>query len=338
MVDWALPLEFSMSRASLTVALIVLSTAFTPAQVVDSVSTGSRARDSAAATRSDRPRFKSGVDLVSLDVCVRNRDGRPLAGLKTEDFLILENNVPQQIALFSAEGRVRLAVAVLVDNSGSMQGSRLERAKLAAAEFIGILQSDDLVEVMSFNERANLRYALGTDHEQARLSLNEISAGGITRLYEAALVALHRLEHAQRDHAGEYRNVIVLLSDGEDVGSRLTFGDVLENVRRSDVLVYTISLRTDEHDRLVAPPWQVAQLAHDTGGRAVAVRDLATLTQIYQDIGAELFHLYRLAYVPSTPVRDGSWRSVSVRVPTRDLVVRTRSGYYAPGRIREESR
>ena len=323
-------LHFSMRRAPLALALIVLSTASGHAQAVDSWSTSSRARGSAANAPAERPQFKSGVDLVPLDVCVRNRDGRPATGLKSEDFLILENNVPQRIALFSAEGRVRLAVALLVDNSASMTGLRLERARVAASEFLGILRSDDLVEVMSFNERANLRYPLGTDHEQARLLLHAISAGGLTRLYEAVLVALRRLERAQQGRTDEYRNVLILLSDGEDTGSRLTFDDVLEDARRSDVLVYTISLRTDEHNRVVAPLWQMARLAHETGGRAVAVRDLAGLTQIYQDIGVELLHLYRLAYVPSAPVRDGSWRSVSVRVPTKDLVIRTRSGYYAP--------
>jgi VWFA-related protein len=315
--------------ARLAVVVIFLGIASTHAQVVNSWSAGSRARGGAANAPAERPQFKSGVDLVSLDVCVRSRDGRPTSDLKPEDFLILENNIPQQIALFSTEGRVRLAVALLVDNSASMAGRRLERARVAAAEFLGILRSDDLVEVISFNERVNLGYPLGTDHEQAKLSLNAISAAGMTRLYEAVLVALRRLERAQHSRTDEYRNVMILLSDGEDTGSRLPFDDVLEDVRRSDVLVYTISLRTDEHDR-VAPVWQMARLAYDTGGQAVAVRDLAGLTQIYEDIGVELLHLYRLAYVPSTPVRDGSWRSVSVRVPTKDLVIRTRSGYYAP--------
>ena len=317
--------------ARLAVVVIFLGIASAHPQVVNSWSAGSRARGGAANAPAERPQFKSGIDLVSLDVCVKSRDGRPTTGLKPEDFLILENNIPQQIALFSAEGRVRLAVALLVDNSSSMAGPRLERARVAAAEFLnlGILRSDDLVEVISFNERANLGYPLGTDHEQAKLSLNAISAAGMTRLYEAVLVALRRLERAQQSRTVEYRNVMILLSDGEDTGSRLPFEDVLEDVRRSDVLVYTISLRTDEHDRVVAPLWQMARLAYDTGGRAVAVRDLAGLTQIYQDIGVELLHLYRLAYVPSTPVRDGSWRSVSVRVPRKDLVIRTRSGYYA---------
>jgi VWFA-related protein len=96
------------------------------------------------------------------------------------------------------------------------------------------------------------------------------------------------------------------------------------------VLVYTISLLTDEHDRAVAPRWQMAQLAHDTGGRAVAVRDPNGLSAIYQEIGLELLHLYRLGYVPSSGMRDGSWRTISVRVPRQDLVIHTRSGYYAP--------
>ena len=318
-----------VKRSHLAVALIVLGAATAYAQAVDSWSTGSRARSGANAP-AERPQFESGVDLVPLDVCVRNRDGRLTTDLKPEDFLILENNVPQEIVLFSAEGHIRLAVALLVDNSQSMAGPRLERARVAAADFMEILGSDDLVEVISFNERANLRYPLGTDREQAKLSLNAISAAGTTRLYEAVLVALRRLERAPRSRTVEFRNVMILLSDGEDTGSRLPFDDVLEDVRRSGVLVYTISLRTDAHDRVVAPRWQMAQLANDTGGRAVAVRDLANLTQIYQDIGAEIFHLYRVAYVPSAPVRDGSWRSVSVRVPTKDLVVRTRSGYYAP--------
>lgn len=317
-------------RAPFAFALSVLITASAHAQAVEPWSAGPGTRDSAANAPAGRPQFKSSVDLVSLDVCVRHRNGRPTAGLKPEDFLVLENNVPQQIVLFSAEGRSRLAVTLLVDNSYSMAGPRLERARFAAAAFIGILRPDDLVEVISFNERANLRHPLGTDHQQATLSLNEISAVGMTGLYEAALVALGRLERAHRSRTVEYRNVIVLLSDGEDTSSRLPFDDVLEDARRSGVLVYTISLRTDNHDRLVAPPWQMAQLANDTGGRAVAVRDLANLTKTYREIGAELLNLYRVGYVPSALVRDGSWRSVSVRVPAKDLVIRTRSGYYAP--------
>lgn len=94
--------------------------------------------------------------------------------------------------------------------------------------------------------------------------------------------------------------------------------------------MFPISLRTDEHDRTLPPLRELAQLAFQTGGRAVAVRDLAVLDAVYAGIAAELRHMYRLAYVPGTQIRDGRWRSVAVRVSNRDVRVRTRPGYYAP--------
>jgi Ca-activated chloride channel family protein len=318
-----------MWHTLLAVALIVVGTRSAHAQLVVSRSAPGHAQAPPTLLAS-WPRFKSGVDLVALDVCVKQRDGLPTTGLAPEDFLILENNIPQRIALFSAEGRVPLAVAVLIDSSHSMRGTRFERAKAAAAEFIEVLRPDDLVEVMAFNQRANVRYALGADHGLAKLSLNEVSPAGMTGLYEATLVALRRLDHARRKQDVEYRSVVIVLSDGEDTSSLLSFDAVLEDVRRSNALVYTISLLTDERDRTLAPRWQMAQLAYDTGGRAVAVRDLSGLDRIYQDIGVELLHLYRLGYVPAPPAQDGSWRSISVRVPAKDLVIQTRSGYYAP--------
>jgi VWFA-related protein len=285
---------------------------------------------SGAAAALAQARFQSGVNLVALDVCVKTRDGHSATELKPEDFLVLENDVPQKISLFSADGHVPLAVSLLVDSSQSMLGARLERARAGAAGLIDVLRPDDLVEVMSFNDQVNLRYPLGADHARAKSALDDISARGATALYEAVLVAVHNQEHARQHRSVDYREVIVLLSDGENTTGRVPFDSVLEGARRSGALVYTISLLTDTHDRIAAPSWEMAQLAFDTGGQAVASRDLGSLTRIYQDIAAELLHLYRVGYVPFPLAHDGSWRRLAVRVPTKGVVVRTRSGYYAP--------
>lgn len=274
--------------------------------------------------------FQSGIDLVTLEVSVKHHDGSPETELRPDDFLVLEDDVAQKISLFSAEGHVPLAVSILLDSSQSMSGPPLQLARAAAAALIDLLRPDDLVEVMSFNDRANVRYRLGGDHGLAKSALDDISAGGQTALYEAVMVAVHNQEHAQRRRSADYREVIVVLSDGKNTGGRITFDSVLERVRRSGVLVYTVSLLTHAHDGIVAPSWQMAQLAFDTGGQAVASRDARSLTGTYQDIAEELLHTYRLGYVPSSLAHDGSWRRVTVRVPAKGVVVRARSGYYAP--------
>lgn len=275
-------------------------------------------------------RFRSGIDLVALDVCVKDRNGNPVTKLGPDDFLVLENNVPQKISLFSGDGYVPLAVSLLIDNSHSMDGVRIERARAAASGLIDVLRPGDLVEVVSFNGDVNLRYPMGPDHAQAKRALNDLTAAGMTALREAMLVALNEHKRARRHRDEDYREVIVLLSDGQNTTGHVTFDDMLEEVRRSGVMVYTISLRTDEHDRVLAPSWEMTQLAFNTGGRAIAVRDLNGLSQIYQEIAAELLHLYRVGYVPSKATRDGQWRQVSVRAPSKNLVIRARSGYYAP--------
>ena len=82
-------------------------------------------------------------------MCVKHHDGSPETELRPDDFLVLEDDVPQKISLFSADGHVPLAVSLLVDSSQSMLGARLERARAAAAGLIDVLRPDDLVEVMS---------------------------------------------------------------------------------------------------------------------------------------------------------------------------------------------
>jgi Ca-activated chloride channel family protein len=201
-----------------------------------------------------------------LEVSVRSRDGRPVTGLTPDDFLILEDNVPQRLVFFSTENPVRLAVTMLVDNSSSVAGRGLERAKAAVAGFLEVLRPVDLVEVISFSDRANLLYPLGPDQTEAKRALGAVRAGGMTRLHEALAVALRRCERAPHRLLDEYRNVIVLLSDGDDTGSVLSFDEVLADARRSGVLVYVMSLRTDrKKDHIVAPPWQMTRLAHEYG-------------------------------------------------------------------------
>lgn len=273
--------------------------------------------------------FRSQTDLVALDVSVENQAGEFVPPLTASEFLVLEDNVPQQVTVFFAEGRLPLAVALLVDHSQSMDGERLDRAKAAAAGFLRALEPDDLVEILAFNDDTTRLYPLGSDHAAAQQATVALHAGGATGLYDAVLVGLRDLERSERGRT-DYQKAVVILSDGEDTMSRENFEDVMEDARRTNVAIDAISLRTDKHNRPLPPVHELTQLAADTGGRAVAIRRLMDLESVYEGIGAELRHQYRIGYVSSSTLRDGRWRRISVRTPNKDLVVRTRAGYYAP--------
>lgn len=311
-----LAFHWSMARKYSTLILLVLAT----------VTIGSE-RSAAQA----QPRFRSGVDVVALDVYVKDRDGRFVPELTAGDFLVLDANTPREIQFFTPGGRVPLAVVLMVDRSSSMRGQKMDRAKLAASAFIRTLAPDDLLEIVAFGDRTERPLFFSADRAAAEDAIAGLSPHGMTVLFESLAIGLRDLEQLRRRETTEYRQAIVILSDGEDTKSLLAFDDVLEQARQSSVIVYTVSLRADEKGRALPTPRELFQLANDTGGRAVAVEDPEKLEPVYREIGVELRHLYRLAFLPTGTANDGSWRRLSVRVPAQaGAVVRTRAGYYAP--------
>ena len=283
--------------------------------------------------RSSTPKFRSSTDLVVLDVCVKDRTGRLIPGLAADDFLVVDANSPQRVEFFSTGGLAPLAVVLLLDRSGSMAGQKIERAKAAATAFIRALRPQDLLEVITFADRTDRRLPFGSDRAAAEQAVADLSANGQTALFESLAVALHDLAKLRAGETIEYQPAIVVLSDGDDTRSLIAFEDLLDDARRSGVAIYSVSLREDKNGRALGVPRELFQLSQETGGRAVAVEDPQQLAPVYEDIGAELRHLYRLAFVPANLPHDGSWRRISVRVlGNPDARVRTRAGYYAPRR------
>jgi VWFA-related protein len=272
-------------------------------------------------------RFTTGVDLVAMDMCATDHSGRP-AQIRADDLMVFDNWIRQQIALFSPGDQVPLAVTLLLDSSRSMYGDLLGQARAAATALIDQLPDDALVEVISFNDYTAIQYPMGSDHAKAVAALSKIAPLGGTALFDAVLVAIRGQQRAEQTRQRAYREVIVVLTDGEETRHRVDFELVLDEARRSSILIYPVVL--PPHDAPDAgTPWQMKQLAIDTGGTAVAVHHARDLRNIYQQIAADVRNLYRVGYVPSPLVRDGAWHQVQVRATDRDVVVRTRSGYFA---------
>ena len=276
-----------------------------------------------------QPRFTSGVDLVSLDVCVRDSTGRFLSDLSPDDFLVLENGKLQRISFLMPSGAVPLTAILLIDRSASMSGVKLERAVEAAELFARLLGRDDQLEIVAFNQRAERVHVFGDDQAQVPVALASIQATGGTALYDALLVAANDLVRERHDALPETREAIIVLSDGDDTASLVGFDEVLPVLRRSGALVYTVSLREGAKGEWLGANWPLLALARDTGARALGVPRLDALPALYAEIDAEVRHLYRIGYISNDEHRDGQWRTVSVRVRPRDANVRTRAGYYA---------
>lgn len=278
-----------------------------------------------------RPRFQNGVDLVSLDVCAKDPTGRPLSDLTVDDFLVLENGKRQSVSILMPSGTVPLTAVLLIDHSMSMDGAKLARAQQAAHLFASQLRPEDHLEIIAFNQQAKRLLGFRDDPAQAAEALSSIRAWGTTSIYEALLVAVNDLVRARDGMEPTTREVIIILSDGEDTASIVGFDEALPVVRRSGAIVYALSLRTSTKGEWLGATWPLLELARDTGGRTLGVPSLEKLPALYAEIAAEVRHLYRIGYVSSDQRRDGQWRQVAVRVLTRDARVRTRAGYYAAG-------
>jgi len=100
--------------------------------------------------------FSSGVSVVEVYASVTDARGEPVTGLTREDFEILENGTPQPTSAFSA-GDFPLSVAVALDRSFSMSGSRLAVARSAARVFLGELRESDESAILAIGSRASRR-------------------------------------------------------------------------------------------------------------------------------------------------------------------------------------
>jgi Ca-activated chloride channel family protein len=261
--------------------------------------------------------FSSGVSVVEVYASVTDARGEPVRGLDKADFLVSENGVPQEIAVFAA-GDFPLSVAVALDRSFSMAGSRLAVAKSAARTFLGELRPEDEAAVLAIGSQVETAAPLSPDRQAQFEALSRIDAFGTTGLYDAVIAAIDITQ------AAKGRRALVLLSDGRDRYSGSTADAALEHARRSDVMVYPIALgRT-------ASPF-LEELAARTGGRAFHLQDPGQLADRLRRIARELRFQYLLGYAPAgSPAASGAgWRRIEVRVTRPGATVRAREGYLA---------
>jgi Ca-activated chloride channel homolog len=267
------------------------------------------------------------VDLVVFNVSVTDGKGRPVSGLRPEDFTVSEENRAQTITLFSAED-VPASIGLIIDNSGSMAEKRVDVID-AALTFVSAGNPGDELFVVNFNENAVLglppSIPFTNDARQIRSALFSLPIG-LSALYDAMALGLEHLSLGSHD-----RKALVVLSDGGDNASHRSLDDVLDVARHSSATVYTIGV--DDETNRDRNPRVLRRIASVTGGRAYSPRALTDLSQVWRDIAGGIRSQYTLGYQSTNPARDGAFREVTItagRDRGRNLRVSTREGYMAP--------
>ena len=289
-----------------------------------------------ALSGTQQPSFRAGVDIVSLNVTVTDQGQKYVTDLNEHDFQVYEDGVKQDVTLFNRTN-LPIALALLVDTSASME-ARLPIAQEAAIGFSRKLRSQDLAEVIDFDNRVVVLQGFTNKASELEAAIHKTSAGGSTSMYNAIYIALKDLKKAVATSTDEIRRqAIVVLSDGEDTSSLLAFEEVLDLAKRSETAIYAIGLRSAESSSSGSKGFKEAefvlrQLSQETGGRSFFPNQLADLNAIYSQIADELSSQYTVGYTSKNPKRDGAWRRVVVRANRAGSATRTKQGYFAPTR------
>ncbi|MBV9958171.1 MAG: VWA domain-containing protein [Acidobacteria bacterium] len=283
------------------------------------------------------------TELVTLNVSVVDRaTSRGLLGLAQSDFKIFEDGAEQPITHFESAS-APFNLVLVIDLSGSTK-DKLKLIRDAALRFVDAARPEDSIAVITFAGTAVLVSPLTTDREALHRRINAIeSAQGDTKLYDALNFAM---TDALKDVGTSRRTAIVVMSDGLDGtlpsvhgdGSRLSYNEILSQIREFDGVVYSLWVDT-EYESLSEQDTQpedfdaghdrMAELAEAGGGLFYEVDKLEDLAGAYERVVADIGTVYSLSYHPSNNVRDGKWRAIRVRVTRPNAVARGKSGYYA---------
>jgi VWFA-related protein len=304
----------------------------------------------------DTPTFSSDVETVELDVAVLDNKGHFLPGIPKNNFRVLEDNVPQQIASFNANSDAPMTIALVIEFSNLFQQywSRGWYETLSATYgFVQTLKPDDYVAIVAYDLRSEILCDFTNDQGKIQSAMQRLRIPGFSEsnMFDALVDTEQRMSNI------EGRKAILLIASGRDTFSKLTYDKARKAVQEAGVPIYAFSLL--QALRLMAEPYmgnsqymdflqadnEMKTFAAETGGQAFFPRFLQEYPTIFQTIAAALRNQYSITYHPSNQAKDGTFRKIKVELidpqdgaalritekgkPVKYTVV-TKAGYTAP--------
>jgi VWFA-related protein len=332
-----------------------------------------------------KPSFSTDVKVVSLFATVRDKQDHIVRNLTKDDFQLDEEGRPQTIKYFSQESNLPLTVGLLIDTSGSTRRV-LPDERNASDRFLHqvLQQQKDLAFIIHFDFEVELLQDLTGSRDALEKALGQLqtgqqqlqrqrggypggggggypgggggypgggggrrAGGGGTLLYDAVFLGSDEIMHKQSG-----RKALILMSDGDDRGSKKTLYGAVESAQRADTLVYTILFQDPDYMGMGGfggprmgrrggypgggypgggnrPDGKkvMEQLAGETGGRFFEVSRKWPIDKVFAAIEEDLRNMYSLGYTPDQP-GNGGYRHIHLAAKQKGLIVQTRDGYY----------
>jgi Ca-activated chloride channel family protein len=282
----------------------------------------------------DIPKFTSDARLVVLHASVVDHKGKLLTDLPQNAFKVYENGAEQNIKVFRRED-VPVSMGLVIDNSGSMRDKRakVERASL---DLVKASNPQDEVFIVNFNDEAYLDVDFTNDMHLLEQGIARIDSRGGTALRDSIDMSIDYLKQKGKKD----KKVLLVITDGNDTASndRDTIEKLVIKAQKSEVLIFAVGLLSEEepHDAKKAKRVLTA-LTYNSGGLAYYPKELTEVDEIALRVAHEIRNQYIIAYTPTNPALDGTFRQIHVTVKGPGTPsVRTRTGYYAtPGGVKE---
>jgi VWFA-related protein len=299
---------------------------------------GSRAAQDTKTIRSD-------VNLVSVSFTVRDPRGTLVDNLGKDDFEVFEDAVPQKIAFFARSVDVPLTLGLIVDASGSQEHFVKKHRQDLQVFLNDVLGPRDRVFLVGFGNHLRLVSdftpsgpALLDAFEKYEHSSGKFPELGPkedrdlgTAFYDSIYYSATEKLAAQTG-----RRALLVFSDGEDNSSSHDMMTTIETAQEENVQIFTIRYTQKQHGRLTARNKYgirvMGRIAKETGGEAIDAETTDPHTY-FRQIAEELRTAYELAYYPSNPIRDDTFRKIVIRPKQRGLTVRAKTGYFARPRM-----
>jgi Ca-activated chloride channel family protein len=293
----------------------------------------------------DQGGYKIGVEvnMVAVPVTVRRQDGGFIKGLPKNAFHVYEDGEDQDIVFFTQEG-LPTRIAIVLDISGSVR-SEWGTIKYATKKFVENLKPDDQFSLVSFNTEIRLKMDWGRKTDRVESVLSSIYCKDNTRLWDAIWLVCNDVFKGIQE-----KKAMIIMSDGLDNESSVSYDDALQAAMHSEAAVYVVS-KTEAVRQLmmfenrgyydnipqevfVQADAALRKLAYETGGRVLYPNSFGQLDNIYAQVDEELRNQYTIGYISTNTKKDGSYRHIDVRVEAPSAAtVSARPGYYAPDEL-----